>query len=304
MNDACLSRIAVEPTDDLAWYVGGMNGLYMSKNGGQSWTKPISGNVNALLLVPGSGRSPQLVYVGVGKRLYLSRDKGTNWALVHTFDFAVTSLLVAGHQLYAGLAWTTLAMPSGILVSNLRGGVWSFRAFGPGQFGLIGWTLARDPQDGTLYAGTEIFNDPQPCPFFRSTDAGVSWTNVGGTLPWHVIASAVRPGDGYVYALTEGLGLHGSPNKGASWQAPANVPGPSTSLLMHPKKPAHLFGGRLKGGTQGGGAYLSVDAGHVFQPIGLGGVTVGGLAVNGPCTRLFAATYSSGVYVSPIPPSA
>src|SRR5262245_23474655 len=39
MNDACLSRIAVEPTDDLAWYVGGMNGLYMSKNGGQSWTK-------------------------------------------------------------------------------------------------------------------------------------------------------------------------------------------------------------------------------------------------------------------------
>ena len=31
-------------------------------------------------------------------------------------------------------------------------------------------------------------------------------------------------------------------------------------------------------------------------------ITVAGLAVNGAATRLFAATYGSGVYVSPIPP--
>jgi hypothetical protein len=73
---------------------------------------------------------------------------------------------------------------------------------------------------------------------------------------------------------------------------------------MHPKKPTHLFGGRLKGGTQSGGVFLSTNSGHIFQPIGLVGVRDAGLAVNGPCTRLLAATYASGIYVSPIPASA
>jgi hypothetical protein len=63
---------------------------------------------------------------------------------------------------------------------------------------------------------------------------------------------------------------------------------------MYPKMPTALFGG-------GGGAFLSVDGGKVFQPIGLQGVAVGGLAINGTSTRLFAASYASGIYVSPIP---
>jgi hypothetical protein len=49
------------------------------------------------------------------------------------------------------------------------------------------------------------------------------------------------------------------------------------------------------------GIFLSVDAGKVFHPIGLAGVTVGSLAVNGSGTRLFATTYGSGIYVSPMP---
>jgi hypothetical protein len=47
-----------------------------------------------------------------------------------------------------------------------------------------------------------------------------------------------------------------------------------------------------------------VNAGKVFTPIGLGGVTVSGVAVNGSCTRLFAVAYASGIYSSPIPASA
>ncbi len=66
MNDPCLGSIAVDPTSDSVWYVGGLNGLYMTKDGGQTWTHPLSGSVSALVLVPGK---PQLIYVGVANKL-------------------------------------------------------------------------------------------------------------------------------------------------------------------------------------------------------------------------------------------
>jgi photosystem II stability/assembly factor-like uncharacterized protein len=300
-GDACVGSIAVEPTSALAWYVGGENGLYMTKNGGQSWTKPLTGQVGALLLVPGS---PQLVYVGVGNKLYLSRDHGQNWNVIRTYKQYVGSLLVADGQLYVGLRWNDHVNPSGVVVSNLGGGGFQLNAFGPGQTGLIVWTLARDPQSGMLYAGTEIFDHPKPYhpPFFRSSDDGKTWTNVAGTLPWHVIASAVRPNDGFLYALTEGAGLFGSPNQGTMWQPPANPTGPTISLLMDPNHPTRLIGGRQKYGLVTGGIFESKDAGQTFQPIGLDGVVVSGLAVDGTASQLFAAAYASGIYVSPLPP--
>jgi photosystem II stability/assembly factor-like uncharacterized protein len=303
-GDACLTGIAVEPTNEHAWYVGSASGLYMTKNGGQTWTKPLAGQVTAILFVP--GRSP-LVYIGVEEALYLSRDEGRNWAKLHTFPWPIGSILVAHQQLFVGLL-VGGPDPGGVYSSNLGGGVWTFHPFGPGQNGLLVWTLARDPQDGTLYAGTEMSVKPTPLssykpPFFRSTDGGANWTNVAGPMHWHVIASAVRPGDGYVYALTEGTGLYGSPDKGATWVPPAPVLAPSSSLLMHPQKPAHLFGGQQRYGTLPGGVYLSGDSGKTFHPIGLAGVTVGGLAVDGACTRLFATAYASGLYTATIPPT-
>ena len=75
-GDACLGAIAVEPADDLAWYVGSISGLYMTKDGGQTWKKPVGGSVGPLLIVPGR---PTLVYAGVGDALYLSRDAGKSW---------------------------------------------------------------------------------------------------------------------------------------------------------------------------------------------------------------------------------
>lgn len=108
----------------------------------------------------------------------------------------IRSILVASGRLYVGLGWGTHAQPSGVFSSNLGGGSWTFHQFGPGHTGLIVWTLAHSPKDGTLFAGTEIYDHPQPYhpPFFRSADGGATWTNVGGPLPWHVVSAAVRPG--------------------------------------------------------------------------------------------------------------
>jgi hypothetical protein len=303
MGDPCVSSIAVEPTSGTAWYVGGVNGLYMTKDGGQTWTQPLVGAVGALVLVPGP---PQLVYVGVGTTLYLSRDKGKSWSLIRTLPRPVHSVLAAPDgRLYVGVSWSDHVQPSGIFVSNLGGGGPAFPPLRPGAHG----THRLDPRAGparrdALRRHRDLRSPAAvPSPFFRSTDGGLTWTNVAGALPRHVIAAAVRPGDGFVYALTEGTGLFGSADKGATWVPPTSLAGPSGSLLMDPTTPTRLFGGRQKVNVVNGGIFVSVDAGDVFQPIGLQGATVAGLAVNGTSTRLFAAVYASGVYASPIPPS-
>ena len=125
MSDPCVSEIAVEPTNDMAWYVGGLNGLYMTKDGGTTWTKPLNGQVGALTLVPGP---PQLVYVGIGNDLYLSRNNGAQWVRINTFSDRVVSMLAAKSRLHVGLGWSSHATPSGIWGSNLGGG---FSAFHP-----------------------------------------------------------------------------------------------------------------------------------------------------------------------------
>jgi hypothetical protein len=303
MGDACISSIAVEPANDPAWYAGGVNGLFMTKNNGLSWTKPLGGNVGPLLIVPAVPGSPQLVYAGVGSQLYLSRDHGSNWASLHTFPTTVRSLLVANGTLFVGLQWSSHAQAGGVFTSSLGAGFVQFHPFGPGQTGLIVWTLARDPLSGAIYAGTEIFDHPQPYhpPFFRSLTNGSTWTNVAGTIPWHVVASAVRPNDGYVYALTEGSGVYGSANQGGIWQGPVSSPGLGLALLMDPLVPTRLYAGRQFFGTLKGGIFRSNDAGKTFQPIGLPGVTVSGIAVNGARTRMYASTYGSGIYTSPVP---
>ncbi len=79
LGDACLSAIEVDPADEKTWYAAGTNGVYQTHNGGLTWTHPLIGVVNpqGLRLVPGS---PSLVYAGVDKRLFLSRETAVRLA--------------------------------------------------------------------------------------------------------------------------------------------------------------------------------------------------------------------------------
>lgn len=302
MGDACVSEIGVDPLNDAAWYVGGYNGLYMTKTNGLFWTKPLSGHVGVIYMET----QYQLVYVGVANKLYLSRDQGQNWNAIGTYNGTVVSVLAVGNTLYVGLAYGTHAVPSGIYRSNLGGGLSTFLPFGAGHTGLITWSLAYDPIDDVLYAGNEIF-DHQPAPykpkFFRSANGGGNWTNVQGIMPNHVIAMAVRPSDGYLYAMNESLGVYGTSTNGSSWVPPTSPMGVGGSMLMDPFLTTRLYGGRQKSGLAvgDGGAWVSTDAGKTFTAIGLPGATVGEMSFNGTRTKLYAVAYASGVYTSPMP---
>jgi hypothetical protein len=303
MNDPCVYALGVDPLNDAAWYVGGGNGLYMTKTNGLFWTKPLIGNVGVIYMEP----NHHLVYVGIANKLYLSRDQGQNWNVIGTYSATVTSVLAVGNTLYVGLGWSTHAVLSGVYRSNLGGGFSTFLPFGAGHTGLIVWSLGYDPIDDVLYAGNEIF-DHQPQPykpkFFRSANGGVNWSsNAQGIMPNHVIAMAVRPSDGYLYALNEAAGVYGSTTNGSTWIPPVSPMGVGGSLLMDPLLTTRLFAGRQKSGLiiGDGGAWVSIDEGKSFTAIGLPGATVGQMSFNGTRTKLYAAAYASGVYTSPMP---
>lgn len=306
-GDACVSHIGIDPFNSSTWFVGGSNGLYMTKTNGLFWSKPLIGQVGALLIWPGNGSAAvPSIYVGIVNRLYLSRDGGNTWNLIATFSNPIRSLLIANNStLYTGLAWSDHINPSGVYASNLGGGLMTFKPFGAGYTGLIVWTLSYDTANGVLYAGTEIFDHPQPYkpPFFRSANGGGNWTNVNqfGALPWHVVDSAVRPGDGYVYGLTEGLGVYGSSTMGSTWTAPVNSFGLGIALLMDPQLTTRLYAGRQEYSTLNGGLFRSNDGGSTFANIGLLDVTIADVALNGNGSKIYAAAYASGIYVSNVP---
>jgi hypothetical protein len=116
-----------------------------------------------------------------------------------------------------------------------------------------------------------------------------------------MISAAVHPPNGYVYAMTEELGVYGSATAGASWLAPGNSMGLGGSMLSDPNQPSRLYAGRQVYSIYNGGAFRSLNGGQTFQYIGLGGAIVGGLAVNGNSKKLYAAAYASGIYVAAVP---
>ena len=70
---------------------------------------------------------------------------------------------------------------------------------------------------------------------------------------------------------------------------------------MDPVTPMRLWAGRQKTPSLNGGVFLSSNAGVNFNPIGVPGVSIGDLALNGAGTRIHVAAYGSGIYTSPVP---
>ena len=76
------------------------------------------------------------------------------------------------------------------------------------------------------------------------------------------------------------------------------------TLLLDPNYPSRLFGGKVSVRNHLGGAFVSTNDGAAFTSIGLNGITVGSLSLNGNSTTVYAASYASGIYISRIPADA
>jgi hypothetical protein len=220
--------------------------------------------------------------------------------LIKTFDDILDSLLVSTRSagtLYLGFGGYQNPNPSGTFKSIDDGATWVRQPFGVGGF-LIVWEMGEDPTNGALYAGTEIADHPQPYhpPFFRSSDGGGTWIDATGPLPSHVIHVAVSAASHAVLAQTEGAGLYKSVDGAQTWRFLNNAF--SSALFVDPGDDTRIFGGEIVFRTRNGGAFVSQDSAVHFLPYGLAGQSVAAFAMNGSRTRLYAACYNAGIYVT------
>jgi uncharacterized protein (TIGR03437 family) len=179
--------------------------------------------------------------------------------------------------------------------------------FPTGQLGLVCWDIEEDSVNGALFVSAEITPVPQMYrpPFFRSLDFGVTWQDMSGVFPWHVIKLLTDRKERHVYALSEGGGgaLYRSANNGESWQLVGRTG--VLELLLDKNRPNVIWGGSntLTGFPdhrplfRQGGVKVSTNGGATFSPLGPAGIPIFALSWNRSGTQLYAAGHGSGVYV-------
>jgi hypothetical protein len=295
LGDGTVDRLVIDPGDDGRWYATSFtNGLYVSSDTGRTWRHPISGaglNTHGLSIDP---RDPRIVYAAVGTALWTSSDRGEHWTRELTFPRLIRSLTIANDgTVYAAPQWGPADEPGVYRATD--GHVFSLQRYGvaPG-LQLLTWHLFENPRTGTLLAGNEIADHPQPYhpPLLRSSDHGLTWQDVTGTIPWHVTSFAYDSTRDRLYALTEGAGYAYSTDDGATWRT---VPGRfGSALLADPSRPDWLYLGHFRFDTWPGGLYLATSLGGPPVRLGFDGSTVSSLAHDRARTRLYLVVYQGG----------
>ena len=296
LGDSEVNTITIHPENDKLWFVTSWKGIYVTRDGGQSWKNYLSGFSQALEIVP---NDPSEIFVSSGSDIYLSKDYGETWSIMYTFPKHIGSILVSkiDNSVYVGLRWEDSQIANGIYKSSDMGETWKYYSFNVPAKGLIPWDIEEDPVNKKIYIATEIYDHPQPYhpPFLRSSDGGLTWQDISGSLPWHAVRIQVQPDTDDVYILTEGSGMYYSKDFGDQWQfldCPFAI-----DFIIDKNDPQRFFGGNVVYMQHTGGVFESNDAGKSYKPpIGLVGHTVGSICLDQKSTSLYVASYNSGIY--------
>lgn len=184
---------------------GGNGGLYVSTNGGNTWTKkfhPLStGVVNDMQRI---GNAILVSYnTATDRGVFRSVDGGRSWQRL-SLTVQLSGMTVKGSRIFAG-AFSSFA--GGLMMSADSGATWN-----PVNTGLptATTTFYNFALDGdTLYAGLKEG-------LYRSTDNGTNWVKWGTGIAASNIYDVAVKGD-TMYACNGTTTMYRSLNRGRTW---------------------------------------------------------------------------------------
>ena len=218
------------------------------------------------------------IFAGTNGGIFLSLDKGTNWAAVDSglTNDSILSLAVNGSSVFSG------THGGGVFRSDNNGTNWS----------AVNSGLTNDTVLSLAVSGGSVFSGTHGGGVFRSDNNGTNWSAVDSGLTNASVLS-LTVGGSAVVAGTNGGGIFRSVNNGAGWTAV------NTGLTNDTVLSLAVSGGSVFSGTRGGGVFLSANNGTSWTAVnsGLTDTNVRALAVCG--STLFAGTHS-GVWSRPL----
>lgn len=217
----------------------GLNAIYRTTNGGESWTR-ISSYAGAGTEVLVDAQDASRILLGTPP-LQRSVDGGATWTSGDSFG------------------WVTAAEQFG---SNVLIAAEFMQLHGSADFGYSWTPLAALPFQATSLArsGSTLYAaGDAPGGLMRSTDGGVTWTASTGDLPLQygrgVTAIASDPmAEGTLYAIVpvgdgRASALHVSHDGGETWTQLAGFQSPATSLAVRATAPRRVLVGTDGEGT-------------------------------------------------------
>lgn len=206
--DLDVYAVAVDPRTNRVYAGSGSEGVFLSTDGGSSWSaNGLAGkDVRTLVIDPTNSST---IYAGTWEGVYKTTNGGTSWTLSTDLANKLTNSLtvspVSATTLYAGTY-------NGVYKTTNGGTSWT--AVNTGLTTTNVQAVVLDTQSSTtVYAGTLGGG------VFKTTNGGTSWTAMNYNLDnLNVYSLAVDPlASSVIYAGTDGGMIYKSMDSGTNW---------------------------------------------------------------------------------------
>ncbi|MDG2245243.1 MAG: hypothetical protein P8L71_02700 [Flavobacteriales bacterium] len=194
-----INRLLMHPTDSQMLVAATSNGMYITTDGGGSWTQTLSGNYKDVEFRPGT---PSTIYAtGNSDDFYRSTDTGANWSQVGTGlpTSGVNRLAIAVSADNPNVVYAVAGASAGSgfygFYRSIDGGT-SFATMATSP-NLLGWDAAGGDTGGQSWYDLAIAVNPMDADevyvggvnVWKTTDGGTAWSCTGhwygaGGLPY------------------------------------------------------------------------------------------------------------------------